>query len=83
MGSEMCIRDRAACIALNAANEVAVAAFLDEGLRYADIPRIISESLNWLETQPAASLDSLDDILALDRETRLGAMKLIKASLLR
>ena len=74
---------QAACIALNAANEVAVAAFLDEGLRYADIPRIISESLNWLETQPAASLDSLDDILALDRETRLGAMKLIKASLLR
>ena len=68
---------------MNAANEVAVAAFLEEGLRYIDIPTIISESLNWLESHTEASLNSLDDILALDREARLTAMKLVKRALVR
>ncbi len=74
---------QAACVVLNAANEVAVAAFLEEGLRYIDIPTIISESLNWLESHTEASLNSLDDILALDREARLTAMKLVKRALVR
>lgn len=59
-----------ACVALNAANEVAVAAFLDGRLAYTWIPRVIEAALEWQARQASVTLSSLDDILALDAEAR-------------
>ena len=59
-----------ACIALNAANEVAVEAFLAGRLRYTWIPRVIAAALEWQQRQSSVTLASLSDVLALDAETR-------------
>ena len=42
---------------LNAANEIAVAAFLEEKIRFGDIPRLIEGACDAHPAQPAASLD--------------------------
>ncbi|MBO0724317.1 MAG: 1-deoxy-D-xylulose-5-phosphate reductoisomerase [Blastocatellia bacterium] len=52
---------------LNAANEVAVAAFLDEKIRFGDIPRLISAACDAHTPQSASSLDT---VLAADRWAR-------------
>lgn len=52
---------------LNAANEVAVAAFLDRRIRYDQIHHLNVETLNAVTPQPPASLA---DLLALDHESR-------------
>lgn len=44
---------------LNAANEVAVAAFLERRLSFTDIPRLIESVLEQAAGQPAANLDDL------------------------
>jgi len=59
-----------ACIALNAANEIAVAAFLAGRIRYTHIATVIAATLAWQAGQGAAALNSLDAILALDAEAR-------------
>ena len=55
---------------LNAANEVAVAAFLDGKLRYTAIPQVIEQALQRL---PAAPADTLDTVLEADRAARRAA----------
>jgi 1-deoxy-D-xylulose-5-phosphate reductoisomerase len=57
----------AAPIVLNAANEVAVAAFLDGRLRFTDIARFVSQAL---ERASFESPRSIEDVLEADRETR-------------
>lgn len=52
---------------LNAANEVAVAAFLDEKLAFTDIPRLVGHALERVTARAAADLDT---ILADDRSAR-------------
>ena len=52
---------------LNAANEIAVAAFLDGKLRYTAIPQVIEQTL---ESAPAARADDLDAVLEADRAAR-------------
>jgi 1-deoxy-D-xylulose-5-phosphate reductoisomerase len=64
-----------ACVALNAANEVAVAAFLDRRLSYTKISQVIDATLNWQAGQPAVNLSSLDDIIALDELSRHAARR--------
>jgi len=64
-----------ACIALNAANEVAVAAFLDRRLAYTKISQVIEVTLNWQAGQPEFGLSSLDDIIALDELSRQAARR--------
>lgn len=59
-----------ACVALNAANEVAVEAFLSSRLPYTWIPRVIEASLEWQARQASVTLNSLDDVLALDAAAR-------------
>jgi 1-deoxy-D-xylulose-5-phosphate reductoisomerase len=54
-------------IALNAADEVAVAAFLDEQIAFDDIPRIIEDVLT---ATPAGNLASIKEVLASDSEAR-------------
>jgi 1-deoxy-D-xylulose-5-phosphate reductoisomerase len=52
---------------LNAANEVAVAAFLDHRIGFTDIVGAIDHALSYV---PSASAIHLDDILAIDMETK-------------
>lgn len=59
---------------LNAANEVAVAAFLDGNLRFSDIPVIIERTLAATSVMPA---DSFETILAKDAEARRQAREQI------
>jgi 1-deoxy-D-xylulose-5-phosphate reductoisomerase len=53
---------------LNAANEIAVAAFLENRLPYLKIAQAVEFALNQLPGQKAGSLD---EVLAVDREARL------------
>jgi 1-deoxy-D-xylulose-5-phosphate reductoisomerase len=55
---------------LNAANEVAVAAFLEGRLRYTEIPRVIEQAL---EGVPATRVASLESVLEADRRARHSA----------
>ena len=52
---------------LNASNEVAVAAFLDDRLGFLDIPRVVAETL---EKMPVTVIGSVDDVLTVDGEAR-------------
>jgi 1-deoxy-D-xylulose-5-phosphate reductoisomerase len=54
-------------IALNAADEVAVAAFLEEQIGFEDIPRIIADVM---AATPAGKLESIQKVLQLDGEAR-------------
>lgn len=67
---------QSACVALNAANEVAVDCFLKLKIGYTEIPRIIEGCLNRLIGQPSRELTSLEAVLALDSEARHFASEL-------
>ena len=60
---------------LNAANEIAVAAFLDEGLPYLRISEVVEGTLNAL---PSAAADSLEVILDIDAQSRQFANQFIR-----
>ena len=62
-----------ACITLNAANEVAVARFLDHDISFMMIPATIEACLNALSANHAVVPSSLEDVLALDAEARVKA----------
>jgi 1-deoxy-D-xylulose-5-phosphate reductoisomerase len=64
----------AAPIILNAANEVAVAAFLDNAIGFLDIAAIVEECLGILERLPIAALD---DVYETDRASRELAWRLV------
>ncbi|HXG64534.1 MAG TPA: 1-deoxy-D-xylulose-5-phosphate reductoisomerase, partial [Blastocatellia bacterium] len=53
--------------AMSAANEVAVAAFLDRRIQFMDIPRVIVETMESHQTGPAASIEA---VLEADRWAR-------------
>lgn len=59
---------------LNAANEVAVHAFLEGRIGFLDIVRVVEDTLSQLETAP---LTCLDMVHAIDDEARAVAQKLI------
>jgi 1-deoxy-D-xylulose-5-phosphate reductoisomerase len=60
---------------LNAANEVAVSAFLEGGLNFARIPAVIETVM---ATTSAGEIRDLDDVLAADAEARARASLLIR-----
>jgi 1-deoxy-D-xylulose-5-phosphate reductoisomerase len=62
-------------IALNAADEVAVAAFLDERIGFDEIPQIIEDVM---AATPAGSLESINKVLVLDTEARQLAAEMVK-----
>jgi 1-deoxy-D-xylulose-5-phosphate reductoisomerase len=64
-------------IALNAADEVAVAAFLDGKIAFNDIPRVIGEVLFETRTR---KLESIKEVLAADAESRQLADEHVKRS---
>ncbi|MFZ3264832.1 MAG: 1-deoxy-D-xylulose-5-phosphate reductoisomerase [Terriglobales bacterium] len=62
-------------IALNAADEVAVAAFLDEQIAFDDIPRIVEDVIT---ATPIAHWESIQEVLASDAEARRLASEIVK-----
>jgi 1-deoxy-D-xylulose-5-phosphate reductoisomerase len=54
-------------IALNAADEVAVAAFLEERIGFDEIPQIVEDVMS---ATPVGSLESINKVLVLDAEAR-------------
>ncbi len=63
----------APCV-LNAANEVAVAAFLSDGIGFADIPGVVEQTLAQIDPAP---LESLEQVLAADARARDIAHELV------
>ena len=59
---------------LNAANEIAVAAFLDSRIGFLDIAAIVEDTLAAL---PGRAVDSLDAVYECDREARAVATRLV------
>lgn len=62
----------------NAANEIAVEAFLREGLSYLAIPEIVEKTL---AAFPCREPDSLEDVLAVDADSRRIARMILKGLL--
>jgi 1-deoxy-D-xylulose-5-phosphate reductoisomerase len=64
----------APCV-LNAADEVAVGAFLEKRLRFAGIPSVIEKVL---DAMSKAELDSLESVLECDQEARRRAAEFVR-----
>ena len=62
--------------ALNAANEIAVDAFLKERIAFLDIPRVIQETMNAYIAPPVTSIE---DALEVDQWARRTATEMMKA----
>jgi len=67
-------RDDASPVVLNAANEVAVAAFLEGRLRFVRIPELIERTL---AARAPGRLRSIEDCVAVDLEARRLAAELL------
>lgn len=61
---------------LNAANEVAVAAFLDGALAFTEIPELIDQTL---QVMPQVPLGSIEDVLQIDNKARAQAMQALNS----
>lgn len=61
-------------IILNAANEIAVASFLEKKIKFTDIPEILEKTLNAYKT---LEVTTIDEVLELDKKARKTAEKLI------
>jgi 1-deoxy-D-xylulose-5-phosphate reductoisomerase len=62
-------------VSLNAANEIAVEAFLDGSIAFDRISSLVDEAMQSLEV---AGIDNLDDVLTHDKLARTKAMELVK-----
>ncbi|MGO8815835.1 MAG: 1-deoxy-D-xylulose-5-phosphate reductoisomerase [Terriglobia bacterium] len=62
---------------LNAADEVAVEAFLNRRLRFSEIPRLIEKVMRQMDSQQTVA--SMDDVLEGDREARSRAAQMVTA----
>jgi len=74
LAAEAYRRGGTACAILNAANEIAVDAFLNNKIRFDQIPNIIEQVMNDLPAQPATELSQ---IFEADEAARIAATKLI------
>lgn len=77
LGRQVAESKGAAPIVFNAANEIAVGAFLAGELGFTAIPAIIERVLQQLDTEPPGSLD---DVLEIDQRARAGALALLPAA---
>jgi 1-deoxy-D-xylulose-5-phosphate reductoisomerase len=62
----------------NAANEVAVQAFVDGHIRFTDIVSIVSASVDALRVTAATKLRDLADVSAIEHDARRTAQELVK-----
>lgn len=60
---------------LNAANEIAVAAFLDRRIGFLEIAKIVEETLSSTSADP---INSIDDVITADQEARLIAKEMVE-----
>jgi len=65
-------------IAINAANEIAVAAFLDKKIGYLDISIIVEKTLEEIEKKTANKISDFEEIFDIDLKARKFAEDLIK-----
>jgi 1-deoxy-D-xylulose-5-phosphate reductoisomerase len=77
LGREALEKGGALPCALNAADEIAVEAFLATRLRFSSIPRVIEAVMS---QTPAVPLNSLEDVMECDRESRQRASEIVKAA---
>ena len=68
---QTCYEGQHATTILNAANEVAVQAFLDKKIKFPHIPELVEKVLNQLTYQNATSIDALLEIDMIARNTTL------------
>ncbi len=66
---------------LNAANEVAVAAFLDGAIRFGDIPTVVGATLGRMERSRANAPGSVEEALEIDDMGRLWAREILAGRL--
>jgi len=71
---DACKSGQGACTALNAANEIAVDAFLNEKIKFTDIAKINETSVNKFVSE---QVTSIEDVVALDKSVRAFAQALI------
>jgi 1-deoxy-D-xylulose-5-phosphate reductoisomerase len=70
-----CKSGQGACTALNAANEVAVDAFLNGKIKFTDIYKINETSVNKFVLQ---QVDNINDVIELDNKVRLFTLSLLE-----
>jgi 1-deoxy-D-xylulose-5-phosphate reductoisomerase len=75
LGFEAMRVGESAPVILNAANEVAVQAFLEERITFNAIPSLVGEVM---QNQEVSAISSLDDVLMHDKLARTRAMELVK-----
>ena len=71
---EACKSGQAACTALNAANEIAVAAFLDEQIKFNDIYKINETSVKKFVSE---QVSNINEVISLDTRAREFAQQLL------
>jgi len=71
---EACYEGQHATTVLNAANEIAVQAFLEEKIRFTDIPDVVDNTLNKVTCQ---AVSTIDELLMIDKMARESADMLI------
>jgi len=71
---EACKSGQAACTALNAANEIAVAAFLDEQIKFSEIYKINETSVKKFVSE---QVSNINEVISLDTRAREFAQKLL------
>jgi len=73
---EACKMGQAACTALNAANEIAVAAFLDEAIRFTDIYKINETSVKKFVSE---QVSNINEVISLDKRAREFASSILSS----
>ncbi|MDX2369331.1 MAG: 1-deoxy-D-xylulose-5-phosphate reductoisomerase [Colwellia sp.] len=71
---EACKSGQGACTALNAANEVAVAAFLDEKIKFTDIYKINETSVRKFVSE---QVSNINEVISLDARAREFALSIV------
>jgi len=71
---DACKSGQAACTALNAANEVAVAAFLNEKIKFTDIFKINETSVQQFDSE---QVSNINEVISLDSRTREFALSIL------
>jgi 1-deoxy-D-xylulose-5-phosphate reductoisomerase len=77
LAREALVQAGATPVVLNAANEMAVASFLDGRIRFPEIVEIVEEAL---ESSNFSAPRSIEDVMEIDRATREGVEASMKAS---
>lgn len=72
---EACKSGQGACTALNAANEVAVAAFLDEQIKFTDIYKINETSVRKFVSE---QVSNINEVISLDTRAREFALSILE-----